>query len=194
MSPPAVRVTAVVPAAGASRRFGSAKLLADVGGEPLLQHTLRALIDGGLSRVVLVASPVHGLHAVPLVSDARVHVVTNPDPDRGMFSSIQVALVEVARGDAVLVLPADMPFVRAETVAEVIAAFAGAGGAAVVAVYAGRRGHPLIIPAEIWPQLLARPVDTNLKAALADEGVVSAEAVVDDPGVLRDVDVQGDLG
>jgi molybdenum cofactor cytidylyltransferase len=185
-------VTGVVPAAGASRRFGGAKLLADVSGAPLLQHTLRALLDGGVSRVVVVAAPGHELSAVPLLQDGRVSVAINADPGRGMFSSIQVGLAQLAPRQAALVMPADMPFVRAQTVSVVVAAYEQ-GGHAVVAAHGGRRGHPLIIPADVKPLLLRQDAGTTLKAALADLDVVPQEVPVDDPGVLRDVDVRGDL-
>lgn len=193
MTVPDSRVTAVVPAAGAARRFGGAKLLAHINSEPLLQHTLRALLDGGVSRVVLVVAPGHGLGAVPLAHDARVCPSINPDPDRGMFSSILAGLAAVDPGQAALVLPADMPFVRAETVAAVIAAYASAGSA-LVAAYRGKRGHPLVLPPDVWAQVIAQPVDMNLKAALAQRGVALSEVAVDDPGVVRDVDERRDLG
>lgn len=189
----AAGVTGVVPAAGASRRFGSAKLLADIAGEPLLQHTLRAVLDGGVSRVVLVvASADHGLSAVPLFQDERVSIAINPEPARGMFSSIQTGLAQVAPGQAALVLPADMPFVRAQTVAAVVAAYAR-DGLAVVAAMGGRRGHPLIVPGSVWPLLLKQDSGTTLKAALSDLHVSLQDVPVDDPGVLRDVDVRDDL-
>jgi molybdenum cofactor cytidylyltransferase len=117
----------------------------------------------------------------------------NPDPERGMFSSILEGLARVDRRHAALVLPADMPFVRAETVAAVIAAYASAGGA-LVAAYRGKRGHPLVVPPDVWAQVIAQPVDMTLKAALAQAGVVLSETPVDDPGVVRDVDEKRDLG
>jgi CTP:molybdopterin cytidylyltransferase MocA len=107
---------AVVPAAGASRRFGSPKLLADIRGEPLLQHTLRSLLDGGVERLVVVVAPHANLSTVTMLGDSRVTVVINRDPERGMFSSIQTGLAQVDGDADVLVLPADMPFVRASTV------------------------------------------------------------------------------
>ena len=185
-------VTGVIPAAGASRRFGSAKLLADLAGEPLLQHTLRAVLDAGLPRVILVVAPGHGLDVVPLVRDPRVSIAINPEPERGMFSSIQTGLRHLVTGQAALVLPADMPFVRAETVSAVVERSVRDGGAAVAALH-GRRGHPLIIPGTVWPSVLKQDSGTTLKAALLELGVSLQEVPVDDPGVVRDVDVREDL-
>jgi CTP:molybdopterin cytidylyltransferase MocA len=185
-------VVAVVPAAGAARRFGGAKLVADIGGEPLLQHTLRCLLDASIARVVLVTPPGETFPSVPLAGDARVVRVSNPAPDRGMFSSIQVGLTAVDAGDAVLVLPADMPFVRPDTVRRLVSACAN-GEVAVVATYDGRRGHPVVIPAAVCERLRREPAASSMKDALLSIGVSLATIPVDDPGVLRDVDVRSDL-
>ena len=107
---PIRRRVAVVPAAGRSERFGSMKLLADVGGEPLLNRTLRSLLGAGYAPVIVVVSPSAALEAVTMLRDSRVRVVVNPDPSRGMFSSIQTGLIE-ADGDVIAILPADMPVV-----------------------------------------------------------------------------------
>ena len=82
--------------------------------------------------------------------------------------------------------------VHVDTVASLVAAHAQQGDA-VVASYRGRRGHPLIVPPHVWWSLLGERPESNLKAALADAGVVLREVSVDDPGVSRDVDVPGDL-
>lgn len=185
-------VVAVVPAGGASRRFGRMKLVADVGGVPLLQRTLQCLIDAAIPRVVVVAAADHDLSSVPLIDDPRVVVITNPDPDRGMFSSVQAGLSAADPAQAVVVLPGDMPFVRAATVDTLMEAHR-VDGAAVVAAYAGKRGHPIVIPASARERLLEQPATITLKDALARVGVVLREVAVDDPGVLRDVDVPGDL-
>src|SRR5262245_34409914 len=96
-------------------------MLADVGGQPMLDQTLWCLIDGGVTQIVVVLPP-HGLfEAVRLLSDARVTVAVNPDPSRGMFSSIQVGL-DTAQGDPILILPGDMPFVSSATVVALLRA------------------------------------------------------------------------
>lgn len=186
----------MVPAAGRGRRFGGAKLLADLGGEALVNRTLRSLLEGGVDRVVVVAArggavATAGATTVPLLGDPRVELVLNPDPSRGMFSSIQEGL-QVVDADTVLVLPADMPFVDSRTVAAVIRAAAGFG--IISPRHAGRRGHPVALSGTVCQAVLKAAVESNLKQALADLDPPRTALDVDDPGVLRDVDVAGDLG
>lgn len=187
----ASQVVAVVPAAGFSTRFGAAKLLADVGGMPLIARTLASLLDAGIARVVVVTRDGSGLEGVDALADSRVTAVVNPDPARGMFSSILVGLAAAA-GDIVLVLPADMPFVASATVAAV-ATRAAAARSVIVPVHQGRNGHPLAIPGDVRDRLLAIHPATKLKDALAAVGASRESLDVTDPGVLRDVDVPADL-
>ncbi len=181
---------AIVPAAGRSERFGSPKLLADLRGEPLLNRTLRSVLDAEVPHVVVVLAPGAVLD-VPLLRDDRVQVVTNPDPARGMFSSIQVGL-SAAAGDPIVVLPADMPFVQPATVAILIDACRRTGGA-VVPARGTERGHPLVLPGRLREPLRTADDTSNLKAALLALDASPAEIPVEDPGVLRDVDRREDL-
>jgi len=189
-------VAAVVPAAGKGERFGGAKLLVDVESEALINRTLRSLLDGGVDRIVVVVAPGGALatadpETVPLLGDPRVELALNPDPERGMFSSIREGL-RVVDADTVLVLPADMPFVEARTVAAVIGTAAGNVGV-VSPRHAGERGHPIALPGSVCRAVLAADPGSDLKQVLADLDPPRMALDVDDPGVLRDVDVAGDL-
>jgi molybdenum cofactor cytidylyltransferase len=184
-------IAGVVPAAGRSSRFGSMKLLADVSGEPLINRTLGSLLEAGVDPVVVVRSDAERLETVPLISHANVRSVVNRDPSRGMFSSIQCGL-SVATADVIVVLPADMPFVRAATVA-LVARTCVETGRVVVPVFHGHRGHPVGVPAGLRDGLLMMPPDRSLKDALAALGEELLLVDVDDQGVVRDVDVPGDL-
>jgi molybdenum cofactor cytidylyltransferase len=185
-------IAAVVPAAGRAARFGGRKLLADVGGAPLLQRTLASLLQAGIDRVVLVTRDGASFDGVPGLDDPRVTTVTNHDPDRGMFSSIQAGLAATAGDAPVLVLPADMPFVAAATIAAV-AAHAITTDAVVIPTHGGQRGHPIALPARLRDGLLGRDPSISLKAALADLDAPIALVAVADPGILHDVDTPADL-
>ena len=143
---------------------------------------------GGLELATILSD---AFEAVPSMADTRATAVVNPDPARGMFSSIQAGLA-IAGGDVVLVLPADMPFVAPQTVAAVVAR-AAATGSVVVPVHETRRGHPIAIPRPLCDALLALAPTTTLKDALSAAGASMVLLDVPDPGVLRDVDVPGDL-
>ena len=197
-------IVAIVPAAGRGTRFGAApKLLAPVGGAPMIERTVRSLLDADAARVVVVVADAPAVAEVAVLADPRVAVVVNPDPSRGMFSSIQAGAEYVGRtgvgfaaaGDpaVVLVLPGDMPFVLPDTIRRVADASAQSGRIVTPAV-GGKRGHPVALPAALLARIRAAPAQATL-AELRDAwpgGYATLD--VDDAGVLRDVDVPSDLG
>jgi len=182
---------AIVPAAGRADRFGSAKLLALVNGEPLLNWTLWALLDGGVKHVVVVTAQGADLSSVKLASDPRVKIVVNEDPSRGMFSSIQTGLSAVT-GDPILFLPADMPFVSSGTVRDVLDACVRRQRI-VVPVFEDKRGHPIAVPGAMRRPILLAPATSTLKDALGSASKLRDELHVGDEGILRDVDTPDDL-
>jgi CTP:molybdopterin cytidylyltransferase MocA len=184
-------VVAIVPAAGRSSRFGGAKLLADVDGVRLIDRTIGCLLDAGLERIVVVVGRPDALDEARLVHDGRVSLVVNVDPSRGMFSSIQTGIAAAA-DDAYLVLPADMPFVRASTVTSVLDRTREVRSV-VVPTFHGRRGHPIVISADLRTHVLAADPSSTLKGVLRTSAIRQIEIDVDDPGVTRDVDVPSDL-
>jgi molybdenum cofactor cytidylyltransferase len=167
------------------------KLTVDLDGAPLVARTIGSLLDGGASRVVVVVSDPAVLAGVSILAHARVTVVVNTDPSRGMFSSIQTGLGALD-ADAYLVLPADMPFVKASTVAAVAGACSTAAGI-VVPNHQGRRGHPIGVPGRLRTGLLAADPAASLRHALVSLGGGVTDVPVDDPGTLRDVDIPADL-
>lgn len=185
--------SAVVPAAGAASRFGGGKLFALVDGVPLLDRTIGSLIDGGLEEVLVVTPDEAGWGpgCVQRLTDPRVRVLVNPDTSRGMFSSVQIGLREASAGP-VAILPADMPFVRAGTVRQLMNAAVRTGGI-VSPRFAGRRGHPIVVPLDLREAVLAAPATSMLNEVLRPYAGRVINIDVSDRGVLRDVDVVEDL-
>jgi molybdenum cofactor cytidylyltransferase len=58
----------------------------------------------------------------------------------------------------------------------------------------GQRGHPVAFPAALHRSVFLAPVTASLKEALSETGARRVELPVQDEGILRDVDVPGDLG
>jgi len=105
----------VVLAAGAGSRFGGGKLAARIDGKPVLQHVLDALADAGLDDPIIALPPDPDL---PAIDWRRAERITNPDPGRGLASSLQLAWDRAMARDpspeAVLIALGDQPLIRAD--------------------------------------------------------------------------------
>lgn len=182
-------ICALLLAAGAGTRFGGPKLLtAMVGGRSLAESSAATLCDV-LPRVCAVVRP-GDTALVRRLRRMGVELAVNPDPDRGLGSSIAAGVAATADADGWLVALADMPWVRAGSVRAVADAL-GRGAAIAAPCYRGRRGHPVGFAAALRPALLALDGPDGARVLLRRGDVVAVP--VDDPGVLADVDTPADL-
>ncbi|GIW83867.1 MAG: 4-diphosphocytidyl-2C-methyl-D-erythritol kinase [Gemmataceae bacterium] len=213
MDPPAaVRVLAVVPAAGQSVRMGQPKLLLPWGRQTVIEAVVAALRAGGVDRVLVVVGPkMEALAERASAAGALIHTLTTPTPD--MRSTVEQGLDYLRRQkllqekDGWLLAPADHPTLSAGVVRQLLAAFAtelatqrndppsaateeqsSAGKLILVPVYQGRRGHPLLVSACCIPALLALPPDQGINALLRHPAVRVCEVPCDDPAILDDLD------
>lgn len=182
-----MRTAAIVPAAGSGERFGGAKLQAEIGGKMLIERTVGSLRDAGIDDLVLVVGPETGT----LIDARDVQIVVNPDPSRGMFSSLQAGLEDII-ADAILVLPGDMPFVLPQTIRSLVQVFEARGGI-VSPRFNGKRGHPIVLPPLLQQAILVADASSTLHHMLKAHPELRIDLDVDDRGVLRDVDTREDL-
>jgi len=189
---------AILPAAGASRRMGQPKLLLPVGGRPMVAGVVEALRGGGALEVVLVTSP--GDEALQgWAREARVTVAVNPDPERGMLSSIREGIAALGgsaalaqAGEILLVSPADLPNLRAGTVAELLRRMTETGAPLAVPIFQGRQGHPLAIASALIPEIDTLDLDVGLRQLRDRHETELLEVEVADAGVVQDVDTLED--
>lgn len=142
-------IGAVVLAAGASSRMGVPKwsLPASPEGISFLQSILEALRAAAVSTVRVVTAP-----GAEIVEEA----VVNPEPSRGMLSSLQCGLRALPQDvGAVLVWPVDHPLVTTATVTAMLRAWRDGNPPVVVPTFDGRRGHPVLFAGRLLPELLA---------------------------------------
>lgn len=177
-------IPAIVLAAGEARRFGGPKQLALIDGVPVLQHVLRNVRASEV--IVVLGAFADEIRArVPFANE---RIVINPDFAEGMSTSIQAGLRALpADAPAVLIALGDQPFVSPTTYDALIAAYEKAP--AVVPVYRGRRGNPVVVRRELFPEMMKIRGDVGFRAVLRDV----MELPVDDPGILRDIDSASDV-
>jgi molybdenum cofactor cytidylyltransferase len=165
-------LAAVILSGGASSRMGSPKALLPYQGRPFLEHLLEIISrpEIGVRRVVLGADAESIAKAVPLKAN---EMIINSQWEEGQLSSIQAAVRKLPAGtDGMLVFLIDHPLISAALVGELIAQFYKSKKPIVLPVYEGRRGHPVIFSASLYPELLRAPLETGARAVVwahADE-------------------------
>lgn len=183
----------MILAAGAGARLGGvAKALLRLGDETFLGRIARLAREVGVAAPIVVVGPPHGDAVAAAARADGLGVIENPDPARGMASSIALGFAALPQGDldAAWLWPVDHPGVELATLERLRAAL----GAHEVAVprWAGRGGHPPLIARAVWPRLVGcAALPAGARSVLATADVIAVE--VDDPGVVRDVDTLADL-
>jgi CTP:molybdopterin cytidylyltransferase MocA len=165
-------VAGAVLAAGAGSRMGAPKADLVIADERLLDRAVTVLRRAGCAPVIAV------VRSGTLVADAVA--VVNPDPARGMRSSLALAVDAADGADALAVLVVDVPGVGAGAARSVVTAWRP--GRIAVGSYAGRRGHPTVMAPALWREALA--------LAGPDEGARTLLAAR--PDLVDDVPVTGD--
>ena len=186
-------VSAIVLAAGAGSRFGGGKLLARLGERPLIAAVLDNLRDAPAEEViVVVGADAERLREVCERYDVKT--VDNEVWERGQSTSVLAGLRacgEEAR--AAVILLGDQPYVGAEAVERLVAAFAE-GAKVAVATYGGKRRNPVLFSRKVWPLLEAELAgDEGAQSVLRRHPELVVEVPCEGVGDPADVDTREDL-
>jgi len=189
------QIVGILLAAGRGTRFGGDKLLArlasgDVAGETVGVVALRHLRLAVADVIAVVRDDDRALAAELGANGARIVRCANADD--GMGASLACGVRATAGAKGWLVALADMPWIASETITRIAAAVAD--GAPVAAPFhRGERGHPVGFGASCYAALAALSGDEGAKAIIVAQRDRVVRIEVDDAGILRDVDTQGDL-
>jgi CTP:molybdopterin cytidylyltransferase MocA len=215
------RASALILAAGGGTRMGGPKALLEFEGRLLVERAVETALAGGCKQVTVVlgaqADEVRRRAAL-----TSAHVVVNEAWAEGMGSSLRTGLAALdenspidevaapvpdpftpetppnesstaAEFDAALILLVDQPFIGPPAVRAVLDAWRG-GARLVSAAYAGKRGHPVLIGREHWPEAARSATGDSgarsfLAAHAAELVLVPCDALADP----RDLDTPQDL-
>jgi molybdenum cofactor cytidylyltransferase len=189
-------VAAVLLAAGSSRRFGSQnKLLADIGGTPLVRRVASAIAASRAAELIVVTGPDADAIAACL-SDLGARLVHNAQFAEGMGGSIAAGIRAVGPDVAgALVCPADMPMLATSLLDRLIAAFEDGGGRQIVhpTLADGSQRNPVLFPRHLFPRLAALAGEGGAKPLLAEHAGICLALAEQEDGRLADIDTFEEL-
>ncbi len=187
--------TVILLAAGSSARLGNGKdkLLVDLGGMPMLQRTLECYTKSTRVGDVLVVLRPGQKEPWSWLASLTVHLLENPDPSRGMISSVRTALESAwAKGKDFLLAPADVPFVKPEMIDRIVLAFRSRKCEVLIPVYRGLGGHPGMYAASTQRDFFMHGDRQGAKEVLLRHRDATVRLAVPEPDVCFDVDTESD--
>jgi molybdenum cofactor cytidylyltransferase len=190
------RVAAVILAAGESRRFGpDNKLLAEVGGAPLVRRVVDAVQQCGISEIVVVTG--HDRLAVEkALDDLPVHFQYNSNWERGMGTSIAAGVSALGVDvDGAFIVPGDMALLSPNLICKLIDVFEEDNGGLIAVPVTARweQRNPVLWPRSYFSKLASLDGAEGAKKLLAEFGTSCRRLTISDELLFGDVDTPDDL-
>lgn len=192
-------ISAIILAAGQSRRMGQPKLLLPWGNVTVLEHIISVFASAGLEDILVITGGAHDQIQEIILKcrgDYPVRSAFNKEYESGeMLSSIQQGLTVLASEkavQAVMIGLGDQPQIQEGSVRAVRDAFLEGESLLIVPSYQMRRGHPWLVARPLWTEIL------GMSAALTPRDFLNAHArdihYVDlvSPSILADLDTPED--
>ena len=186
-------IAAVILAAGMSSRMGEAKQLLRLGDRTLLEQVIDNVRSSGVDDIVLVLG--HGADAIrQSIATKNLKIVVNDAYREGMGTSLRTGISSLPpEMTAALIVLADQPFVRPETLRLLMDQYRKSNAHIVIPMYKGFRGNPVLLDRCVFPEVMALQGDIGCRAVFGNhlEGIVKAP--VEDVGILLDLDSREDF-
>ncbi len=181
-------ISAILLAAGQSKRMGKPKQLMPLGNSTIMEQAIDNLLNSRVSEVIVVL----GYEAEAMaekVANRPVKIAINPAYYQGMSASIVAGLNLVSdKAEAVMLVLADQPFVDSQTINSLMEAFVAHNRGIAIPVYQGRRGHPVIFAIRYKGELSRLKGDIGGREIIDRHPDDVLEVAVNCEGICIDID------
>jgi len=146
-------ISLVILAAGKSTRMKENKLLLKLDGETLIERVVKTVKGSSADEVIVVLG-----HEAEKVREQLVKLdcklVVNENYMRGQSESVKVGLAAAASSaEAVMILPADVALIDAESINSVIDEHRKSKSQIVIASHKHQSGHPILLDRALFQEV-----------------------------------------
>ncbi len=182
-------ISAILLAAGESKRMGEPKLLLKWGQWTIIEKSVDTLLASKIDELIVVI----GYKARTIVSRLearRLRVVINRQYRMGMSTSIRRGLEQVnSKSEAILIALADLPFLETDLIDHLIDVYRRNPHGIVLPAYKGKRGHPVILNRFRYEKEMENlRGDAGCRPILNRHPEDILEVDVESEGVIADID------
>jgi len=190
-------LSAIILAAGESKRFGSLKQIFKFENKTFLEKILENLLETPFIFEIIVAL---GFEFQKIIENTKVNsekikFIVNYNYQDGQISTLKEALKNCSDfSNGYLVTLVDHPFIKKETYRYLIEEFIEYNfQKIIIPIYEGRRGHPVIFPKLLKNELLNAPLNEGARYVIKKfENIVKLVKTLD-KFILADIDRIEDL-
>ena len=188
-------VTAILLAAGSSRRMGAPnKLLLPWKGKPLVAITAENILAAGVGEL-LVITGYQATETAAALSHLPARIIHNPDHEKGMTSSIQTGVLAAA-GQGYLVCLADMARITPEEYILLTKDFDLQYSRDIRCIllpeYQGQKGNPVLFSAAWRESILQHPEEDGCRTLVREHPQHHCRIPMPTDHILHDIDTPGD--
>ena len=188
-------ISGILLAAGESSRMqGAFKPLLKWGKRTVIGECVHQMRNSQLAEIFVVLGH-REMEIRQTLAGSGVQYAINDDYRRGMLSSIKTGLALLSPNeDAALIALVDQPMISKEIINTLIDAFVAGGKGVALTTYQGKRGHPVIIAAKYFDDVMRLDEDTpeGLRQFIDSRRGDTLEVPVSTPAVIEDIDLPED--
>ena len=185
-------ISAILLAAGQSKRMGQLKQLMPFGQSTIVEQAVDNLVGSAVDEVIVVVG-YKAEDVIKAIAAKPIKLVINPDYEQGMSTSIIAGLNLVHSGvQGVMLALGDQPLVDSQTINRLIDEFRDHDKGIAIPTYQGKRGHPIIFAIKYKEELLELKGDVGGRQIIKDHPDDILEVAVSSESIIADFDTTGD--
>jgi len=184
-----MKTTAIILAAGKGKRLAALgpKPLLKIDNTTFIEMITTKIVEAGFDDIIVVTNK-YLAHSIKNLVDESIRIVINQKPEAGMLSSLQCGMeVMHVYSSALLLQPVDFPLVRSRTYKKLLKAHHENCRHIIIPAYAGRRGHPVIFPANTFDQLMNAPLSQGARYVVRQKSNSIMELNVTDSATIVNI-------